>query len=369
MALSPFLSDTMPTSQSAISRMLRSRGVQFIVLIAAGLVGALLAESMSIPLPFMIGGLFGALPVVWIVTQKAGTVFYPSTLRKSFIALIGAMIGGTISPDMVSQIPAMIVSIIGMALFVPLAQASGYQICRRIGGYDPVTALFAAMPGGLIEAVELGKKNGGDASILILAHFLRIVCVVVLVPTGFLIVTGEVVGSAGGQTLATGASGVWDVLQVASLAGIGFFLGRISGLPAYHLVGPMLVSTVAHGAGIIETSSADWLLFLSQLVVGVGLATNFSGASLALLARVVPTTAVQVASMGAIGVFIAYVCAKISGQEFAALILSFSPGGVTEMGLIALSLSLSPVVVTTHHVFRIFMTVVLVGYMARRLDR
>ena len=108
------------------------------------------------------------------------------------------------------------------------------------------------------------------------------------------------------------------------------------------------------------------LLNVSQLIVGVGLATNFLGASTALLGRVLVTTLIQICAVGVVGISIAWICGRISGLDVAALILSFAPGGVSEMGLIALSLSLSPVVVTTHHVFRIFMTISLVGLIAKR---
>ena len=45
--------------------------------------------------------------------------------------------------------------------------------------------------------------------------------------------------------------------------------------------------------------------------------------------------------------------------------LSFAPGGVSEMGLIALSLGISPVMVAAHHMLRIFFTVFIAGIVTR----
>ena len=39
------------------------------------------------------------------------------------------------------------------------------------------------------------------------------------------------------------------------------------------------------------------------------------------------------------------------------LFISFAPGGVTEMSLIALSVASSPALVSAHHIFRIIITV------------
>ena len=49
------------------------------------------------------------------------------------------------------------------------------------------------------------------------------------------------------------------------------------------------------------------------------------------------------------------------------LLISFAPGGVTEMSLVALSLQANPAFVTLHHIFRILMTVVELSLAARLL--
>ncbi|MEY8837729.1 AbrB family transcriptional regulator, partial [Cribrihabitans sp. XS_ASV171] len=58
-----------------------------------------------------------------------------------------------------------------------------------------------------------------------------------------------------------------------------------------------------------------------------------------------------------------------SVMPFSALLISFAPGGVTEMSLIALSLGVSPLLVTVHHLFRIIMSVTLAGMAAPRAER
>lgn len=48
--------------------------------------------------------------------------------------------------------------------------------------------------------------------------------------------------------------------------------------------------------------------------------------------------------------------------SMSALFISFAPGGVAEMGLVALSLNLSPVIVSVHHLLRIMATVFIAGH-------
>ena len=47
------------------------------------------------------------------------------------------------------------------------------------------------------------------------------------------------------------------------------------------------------------------------------------------------------------------------------LLISFAPGGVTEMALIALSLQANPALVTAHHIYRIILTVIEMSVIAR----
>ena len=47
------------------------------------------------------------------------------------------------------------------------------------------------------------------------------------------------------------------------------------------------------------------------------------------------------------------------GLPIAALVLAFAPGGLAEMSLIALALGVDPAFVSSHHVVRIFLVVVL----------
>ncbi len=57
------------------------------------------------------------------------------------------------------------------------------------------------------------------------------------------------------------------------------------------------------------------------------------------------------------------------GEPFDVMLISFAPGGVTEMALIALSLQANPALVTLHHIWRILITVIGLGLSARWLRR
>jgi uncharacterized membrane protein AbrB (regulator of aidB expression) len=59
-----------------------------------------------------------------------------------------------------------------------------------------------------------------------------------------------------------------------------------------------------------------------------------------------------------IGVGFSLAIHAMTGLSTETMIISFAPGGVTEMSLIALSLAMNPAFVTLHHLVRIIFTVV-----------
>ena len=105
---------------------------------------------------------------------------------------------------------------------------------------------------------------------------------------------------------------------------------------------------------------------LAQLVIGVGLGMRFRGFTVAALRGLLGCSALAVGAMLALGALMAAGLARAGVAPFAVSMLSLAPGGVVEMGLVALSLSASPIFVTAHHLARIVATVV-VAVWAQRL--
>ena len=336
------------------------------VQLAIGLAGSLVAFWLGLPMPFLLGSLVATGGYAMLTTRRSGQKLeFPSWLRKGFVAVIGVMIGTTFSNDLLAVVPSLWISLVLMVPYVAVSLAAGYLLFRYIGKYDQTTAIFAAMPGGLVEAVAFGEQAGRDIRILSLQHFARIVLVVIAVPLLFYLWSGQAVGSAAGQTFSVTPWEGFDVILIAALAPIGMLVGPWLRLPAPYLTGPLILSALIHATGLTATNNPDWLLYLAQLVVGTGLGANFSGATLKQLLNAFALGLVAVSLMLVISFSFATGVGQLVPLSFDALFISYAPGGVTEMNLIALSLGISPVVTATHHLFRILLTSLLSGFLAR----
>ena len=132
-------------------------------------------------------------------------------------------------------------------------------------------------------------------------------------------------------------------------------------------MGPLFLCALLHVSGLVKITSPPWLLHLSQLFIGLSLGAQFSGVDRSLLKRGAITSLFVVSYMLLVTLVFAFVLNQFLPASLAALFISFAPGGVTEMNLIALSLNLSPVIVATHHLVRIIATVWITSAFASRV--
>ena len=328
------------------------------LLLALGAAGGALLARLGMPLPFMLGSLLtSALAVAFGQRHFPEGYAFPMRFRMLFVGIIGTMIGARLTPEIAELLPRMLISLPAMALFVVAAHAANYQIFRRLGGYDPATAYYSASPGGLIESIAFGEEAGADVRILTLMQFLRIIVVVTLVPIGMSIWEGRPVGSSAGMSLGGGTVSLMSIPVVGAIALAGVWLGIRLRLPAGQLMGPLVLAGAGSISGLVALAPPGWLVAVSQVVLGTGLGIRFTGMTRRMFVAGMGLSLVSVSAMVALGAGLAALVHLWTGLPTDMLVISFAPGGVVEMSLIALSLAANPAFVTLHHLVRIFLTV------------
>jgi len=333
----------------------------FVLLALAGLAG-IGAQAVGVPLPFLLGPLIASALIATLLPERLPEGYrFPEPVRLVFMAFIGLMIGAQVTPALFSEAHHYVLTLGAVTLFVGLAHGFGYGVFRLLGGYDSTTAFYASTPGGLYESIEMGSAAGADMTRLMMQQFLRIIAVVVLVPLGLSLWLGAPVGSAAGMSLAR-PEVPWSDLPLIALAGLGgLALGRVLRLPAGQLTGPLAVAAVLSLTGHLGFEIPQWLVNLAQMVLGTALGMRFTGLSRGLLLRGAALAVVSGGGMLTIGLALALGLRALTGEPVDVLVISLAPGGVTEMALVALSLNANPAFVTLHHIYRILITVLVIG--------
>lgn len=328
------------------------------LLVALGGLGGTLMAMLGTPLPYMLGSLLSSALVVAFAQHHFPEGYtFPMPFRMIFVGVIGTMIGARLTPDTLSLLPLLAFSVPAVAAFVLGAHAMNYLIFRKLGGYDRATAFYSGSPGGLFESILFGEEAGADVRVLTMMQFLRIIVVVTMVPVAMSIWEGHPVGSAAGISFTPGESALLDIPVVLVIAVAGLWIGKWLHLPAAQLIGPLLVAGALAISGLVQISAPGWLIAVSQVVLGTGLGIRFTGMTRAMFVRGMGLSLVSVGQMMVLGVALSALVHYASGLPTDMLVVSFAPGGVVEMSLIALSLAANPAVVTLHHLVRIMFTV------------
>jgi membrane AbrB-like protein len=220
------------------------------------------------------------------------------------------------------------------------------------------------MPGGLNDMTIMGGAMGGQERAIALAHALRILTVVLTIPVWYRLVNGaqtSVLTMVHGPT-----NNDWRDYAVLIACGvIGAVVGRLLRLPAAFMMGPLLMSAIAHLAGLTNSKPPGELVAAAQVVMGCGIGCRFVGAAIDQLHKEISASVGAAVLLIACAVAFAEITHALTGLNLDATVLSYAPGGFAEMSLIGLALGVEVAMVATHHLFRLFLIVLTSPFVSR----
>ncbi len=356
-------SESAPDSPAPASLARRAPGIG-LALVVGGL-GGWAAAAVGLPLPWMIG----AMMATTVAAVAGAPIAMAQPLRTAMVAVLGVMLGSGFTPEILARLDEWAISLTSLIGYIALAGGAGLLFYRRVCGYDPITAYFSAMPGGLSEMVLVGGELGGDARRISLAHASRLLLVVLLIPFAFRWLEGLDPGSRPPAGLPIASIPLAD-LTILTLSGLlGFLLARAARVPAAAVVGPMLASAAVHLLGWTKAAPPIELVSAAQVAVGAAIGARFAGTDLRLVLQSL------LHSLGATAILVTVTLLFAGGLGVAleldsrALVLAFAPGGLAEMSLIAIALGADAAFVATHHIVRIVLIVVMAPAAFRLMRR
>lgn len=318
--------------------------------LGCGTAGGLLFAWLAIPLGWLLGAMFASAAAAF---GRLGPSV-PGPVRSTVIGILGVLIGGGFERERLETALLWLPSAGLLLVYVPLVGAVSLWYLRRFARLGPYTAFFAATPGGLSEMVLLSDRAGADMRSVALVHATRVLTIVALAPF--------FVEAAGGAPRAAPPEGVPDPgeLVVLALAGLaGAVVARRLTLPAPDLLGPLLTSAGLHLSGWVTAEVPRPVVIFAQIAIGAAIGSRFRGLDPAHALRQLLGGLGLTATMFALTAVFATVLHLVTGLPLVALVLAYVPGGVVEMGAVALALGIDPAFVATHHLLRIALVVFL----------
>ncbi|KNG95660.1 aminopeptidase [Pseudaestuariivita atlantica] len=320
------------------------------MLLVAGL-GVAAFHAASLPLPWLLGPIFACLGAAFLGVPMKGV----KPLNDAMRTILGVAVGATLTPAILGTIPAMWPTLAMVPVMVLAIGLLGVPFFRRVCGYDPVTAYYAAMPGGLQDMLVFGEEAGANVRTLSLIHATRVAVIVVALPFLLSWVWGASLDRPPGAPAATLP---WSEMAIMAFAAIAGWKGaQALGMFGASILGPLILTAALTITGVIQHRPPVEAIWAAQFFIGMTVGAKYAGITWAEVRRDL------VAGLGFCALLVVLTLAVVElvyttglapGME---AVLAFAPGGQAELVVLALIVGADTAFVVAHHVLRIFVVI------------
>ena len=319
--------------------------------LALALAGALIFRALGVPLPFLFGPLAFCLiaALLGVPLRDAGTV---GTATRT---ILGVAVGATLTPALLATLPSIGLSLALIPLYIALIGAVGMVYFRRLCGYDPATAWYSAMPGGLQDMVVFGTEAGGNPRTLSLIHATRVLVIVTLAPVLLTQMFDATLTRPLGEPAATLPWSEMALMAAAAL--IGWKGGERIGLFGASILGPLIVTGALSLADLLHHRPPAEAIILAQFFIGITVGAGYTGITLQELRRDVLAGAGFVVLLAALAAMMAELVYLLGIAPPLEAFLAFAPGGQAEMTVLAIVAGADLGYIVAHHVTRLLIVI------------
>ena len=330
------------------------RLLRYFPAVATGIVGALLAVVVHLPIPWMLGALFAC-----AIATAAGLniVTLPNVIERWMRVAIGVSLGPSVAASLEQSGEHMPLAIVATLGIVTTSVVLGTRWFEQRGPLPRPAAYLTSLPGGLSMLLAMAGDIGNRAQVL-MAHTVRVV---------FVVVSISLLARALG--VATTDAPMTDSLQWSNdtslwlLAGLiigGFLLAERLKIAGGHVIFPMLLTALLAALTDWSLAPPPLLKTLALLVFGIVLGCEVAGGPRETYGRLFRASLLFTIAFMACAAVLAYVLDSTTGLGFLVLFLALAPGGIAEVSLVALALGLDAGLVALVHACR-FLYIILAG--------
>jgi membrane AbrB-like protein len=343
----------------------------FMRTLAVAGIGGFLFKILYIPLPWMLGPLTSVM--LWSLLTKQ-SMYWPLWLRNAGLIILGYMMGISFTAETGQQIlihlPSMFVSTTLIILFSLLL---GYLVGRRTG-ISRSTSLIGSIPGGLSQMVVLSEEvPGSDVTVVTFMQTIRLLTVVFVVP----LLATHVLAAGPEQSVFNNSLTVnplplvgpggsvkdWLIIIAATL--VSTWVAVRYNFPTPYLLGPLLGAVGLVLAGRPGPLVPNILILAAQLCIGTYMGLTMNIASLKAWKQLLPYTLAGSIGIVLVSLMVGYFLTCFYPLTLVTAFLSTAPGGMTEMGVTAMTVNADLSIVTAYQMFRVLFILLVVPWVLK----
>ena len=215
------------------------------------------------------------------------------------------------------------------------------------------TSIFSAAPGALGPLMILAEDAKTDLSQVATSHLIRLIIIITVFP--FIVNSFYDVDSVSiSEEVVTNQNLYHLIILILSSVILILFFEKIK-VPAALLTGTLVASGFLQITEVASYQISPDIIDYCLLILGASVGCRFADKTFSEIGRNAFHSFVATFLLVILGVASAAVAGLIIDKNFFTLLLSYCPGGIYEVAVIAIFFDLDPEFVSFHHIIRLLM--------------
>lgn len=353
--------------------------LRFLITLLVCAASGLLLKRLKVPGGMLVGALIGG-ALLNVLTPYG---YMPYAGRFAAQVAAGAYIGAMFDRGQLKSVRRVWKPYLMIMCFFLVANLIAGFLIWRTGACDLMTALLCCVPGGMSDTPLIAADMGADVGVVAVLQFVRMVTGVAVMPSIISLLVrdasqtavvnleaavnaaaaAENDAAAEGQTQSsettkTGKKSIPLAVCTVAVAVVGGILGRAAGIPAGILVGSMLIviaMNLSYGKAYLPMP----LKRLAQILSGAYIGCTLDQESILRLRYLILPAVIILAVYIPTSLLCGWLNAKINRRELRESMLSATPGGASDMALIAADLGVESMDLMVIQVLRMVSVIII----------
>ena len=337
--------------------------VKFLLVITISVPSAIVADYFNLPLAWFLGPMLAAS----IGALMGLKIIIPRIILSSILILLGLYIGNYIDKDLFSQIHEWVFTSLIMFVYIILSIFIVSIYLQKFSKYEKKTSIFSAAPGALGPLMILAEDQKTDLSHVATSHLIRLIIIVTVFP--FFVNSYYDANIAEFIQEEPKDQNIFYLSILIILSIIFIFIFDKLKVPAALLAGTLVASGLLQITEIASYQISPKIVDYCLLILGASVGCRFADKTFTEIAKNALHSFVATFLLVFLGVIAALVASLIIDKNFFTLLLSYCPGGIYEVAVIAIFFDLDPEFVSFHHIIRLLMILFIVPFILRFLKK
>jgi len=294
-------------------------------------------------------------------------VVMPKLALSGILIILGLHIGNYIDQNLINQMTNWIWTTVIMFFYILVSILVVSKYLQKFSKFGTKTSVFSAAPGALGPLLILAEYEKSDLSQVATAHLIRLIIIITIFP--FIIVNFSISEAIEIKNFNYLDQNHFNLIILITGSIILIILFDKIKIPAALLSGTLVASGILQITDVASYKLPESSINFCLLILGASVGCRFAEKTIKEVANNTFHSFVATSLLVFLGLIAAYVATFFVDNSFLTLVLSFCPGGIYEVAVIAIAFELEPDFVAFHHIIRLLFILFTIPVILRIIDK